>query len=118
MATIEDFNQWVEHDFGRRSSADKKIHDITEEWLAENPQVHPYRRIKIYTFTNYYTISAIEKPDGGYLGCVASSRKSRAGESWLRGNDLPDGELTRETWDAILGGIICYELEDISKPKL
>ena len=39
----------------------------------------------------------------------------RAGEDWTRGNDLPDGKLTKETWSSILRGIICYELEDVSK---
>lgn len=115
MATIEDLKAWIEDDFGRRGLAEYKIHDVTEEWTAEHPKENPYHRIKIYTFINYYTISATEEDDGGYLGCVSTARKSRPGEDWLRGNDLPDGKLTKETWDNIIRGIICYELEDISK---
>lgn len=114
MATIEDLKVWIENDLGRRGPASRKIHDITEEWLTKNPQDNPYYRIQIFTFTNRYTIFAIERSDGGYLGCGSSSRKSRPGEDWIRGNDLPDGKLTKDTWNNILHGIICYELEDIS----
>ena len=114
MATIEDLKVWIENDLTYRSPASKKIHDITKESLTKHPQNHPYYRIEIFTFTNRYTIYAVERPDGGYLGCGATSRKSRTGEDWLRGNDLPDGKLTKDTWNKILHGIICYELEDIS----
>lgn len=117
MATIEDLKVWIEDDLTYRSPASKKIHDVTEEWVTKHSQNHPYHRIQFFTFTNRYTIYAVERPDGGYLGCGASSRKSRPGEDWFRGNDLPDGKLTKDTWNKILHGIICYELEDISKVR-
>jgi len=67
-----------------------------------------------YTGENRYDISAHRRDDGRtYLGCVAQSRKSRAGEDWFRGNDLPDGEFTRETWDAITRAVVRYETVDI-----
>ena len=72
MATIEDFKSWIEGDFGMRSLASKKI-QITNTWLNSEKQPY-YLRIKIYTFTNCYTITAIERGDGGYLGCTAQSR--------------------------------------------
>jgi hypothetical protein len=54
-------------------------------------------------------------PDRGYLGCIASSRRWRAGEDWHRGSDLPDGPLTEETWRSILAAIVSYELVDVVK---
>lgn len=45
-----------------------------------------------------------------YLGCVATSRIVRPGEDWTRGNDMPDGEFSRETFDRIIQGIVGYEL--------
>lgn len=45
-----------------------------------------------------------------YLGCVASCRTQRPGETWTRGNDLPDGGFSRETFDRIIFAIVGYEL--------
>jgi len=53
--------------------------------------------------------------DDGYLGCQVSARKARAGEDWLRGNDLADGPFTEATWLRILKTIINYELVILSK---
>jgi len=79
-------------------------------------------RLKLYTNENFYSISATppgsRHPDGlGYLGCIAKSRKPRAGETWTRGNDLPDGYFCYETWIKILGGIVGYELVKIHGPR-
>lgn len=54
---------------------------------------------------------------GTYLGATVSTRKPRAGEDWNRGNDLPDGEYSRETWDKIKNAIIAYELVKVHVPK-
>ena len=51
---------------------------------------------------------------GGYLGCIVSERKPRAGESWTRGNDLADGDFCEETWLAILRDIVKYEMVKIA----
>ena len=73
--------------------------------------------IRIYTDTNCYLISAhIHKDGHGYLGCIASSRKPRAGEEHTRGNDLPDGPLDENTWRKILYSIVGYELVKIHRP--
>jgi hypothetical protein len=45
-----------------------------------------------------------------YLGCGANSRRTRAGEDWHRGSDLPDGPFSRKTWEAIKDAVIAYEL--------
>ena len=45
-----------------------------------------------------------------YLGAQACTRTYRAGEDWCRGNDLPDGKFTRETFDNIIRAVFAYEL--------
>lgn len=69
-----------------------------------------YTNVKFYTGGNQYHIRATPT----YLGCTVSSRKSRPGEDWNRGNDLADGKLNKETWDLILRDIVAYELKSIS----
>ena len=112
MATLKDFDNWLNNlaRFGR-------INDHVEELNAEVGRKD--RRVKIYTDVNYYAISVreptLDKEDG-YLGCITSCRKPRAGEDWTRGNDLADGPLTEETWLRILSDIISYEMVKIHKP--
>jgi hypothetical protein len=69
-------------------------------------------RVKVYTKEHYYAISAHlpNKKKNGYLGCIGQVRKARAGEDWLRGNDLPDGSYSKETWDNIKNAIVAYEM--------
>lgn len=69
-------------------------------------------RLKIYTKEHYYAISAHlpKKDNDGYLGCIGQVRKARAGEDWLRGNDLADGAYSKETWNKIKNDILGYEL--------
>jgi len=81
-----------------------------------------YDHLHIILFTNdhYYHIFAGLPKDGkktGYLGCTAHTRKPRAGERWTRGNDLPDGSLTKDTWDSIVRKIVGYELVAKVKPR-
>ena len=64
--------------------------------------------VRLYTDNNVYTITA-KVGATSYLGCGASARKPRAGEDWTRGNDLPDGKFCKETFDAILAGIVGFE---------
>jgi hypothetical protein len=41
----------------------------------------------------------------------------RAGEDWVRGNDLPDGPFSKETWDRIIYAIVRYELVKLTPYK-
>ena len=66
-------------------------------------------RAKVFTDRNVYTISATSN----YLGSHVAARKARAGETWTRGNDLPDGKFSEETWQRILLGIVRYELVEL-----
>lgn len=65
--------------------------------------------ITIYTITNTYAFRITKT----YLGCTASTRMPRAGETWNRGNDLPDGEFAKETLMKILGAILFYESQKV-----
>jgi len=101
------------------------------EWM--NDMKHGYRdfnmymevkdkgwiKIVMFTHVNKYTIMvrpSVSNFRCAYLGATASSRTSRAGESWTRGNDLTDGKFCRETWIKILGDIVGYELVKIHRP--
>ena len=71
-------------------------------------------KVCLYTFNNRFVINAITDNQGEYLGCQASSRKSRAGEDWYRGRDLFDSkEISEENLNKILLDILNYELEDV-----
>ena len=64
-----------------------------------------------YTEEHRYRVYAIDrKKDEGYLGCTVTTRKMRTGETWVRGNDLPDGPFLKSTWNNILDRIVSYEL--------
>ena len=86
-------------------------------------------RLKIFTKDHLYAISSrlpevkrpsadyklkvgdeLEKLNDGYLGCIADTRKPRAGEDWNRGNDLADGDYSEKTWQEIKDDILAYEL--------
>lgn len=70
---------------------------------------------KFFTNDHIYSISArqpSEKYDG-YLGCTASCRKPRAGETWTRGSDLADGIYKEETFIHILKDIVSYEMKSL-----
>lgn len=74
--------------------------------------------IRIYTSRHVYSITATGDayPDGsGYLGCTAATRMARPGETWTRGNDLPDGEFSKETLHCILCSIVFYEAREVVK---
>lgn len=75
-------------------------------------------RIFLYTDSNGYSIRIKPKTKDydGYLSCVAISRKPRTGEDWNRGNDLPDGPYSKETWTRIVRAILGYELVAIKRP--
>ena len=105
-ATIKELRSWMVRDLLRPNfQILRTAHSSTEKHF----------RAAIYTKTTAYHISAIERYAGkSYLGCIAASRKARPGEDWTRGNDLPDGNLSKKTWRQILAGIVRYEAQRIS----
>lgn len=70
-------------------------------------------KIALFTDNNTNTISATIN---GYLGCMVTSRKPLAGETWTRGSDLADGKFGIETWTNILSDILSYELVPAERP--
>ncbi len=121
MCTIEDFKQWVKNDVCQRRTFEDIVKIVANEGkvVKDKPDCERKLRIRIYTNTTCYGIVAIERSGKrkSYLGCQTSSRKPRAGEDWTRGNDLADGNLSKETWDKIKNDIIAYELVKIAKLK-
>jgi len=70
-------------------------------------------RFSIYLYTHNYRYCISCKRQ--YLGCTSSCRKTKAGEDWTRGRDLPDGNFCRQTWELIKNSIIKSELEQICR---
>jgi len=50
------------------------------------------------------------------MGCVADTRKPRAGETWERGSDLHDGPFTWDDFVKIMLDIAAYEMVAKVKP--
>ena len=80
-----------------------------------------YERVEAVFYTENYAISMVAHPhegdrcDGlaGYIWCL----KQRPGESWTRGNDLPDGEFKKETFNAILMAALAHGVVAKVKPQ-
>lgn len=125
MATIEDVKKWYDRDLGRYAAWDHSV-ELVERNISK-------LRLRLYTDNQCYTITAndpmkLVAPGGGfaegdygfdkgYLGCIATCRKPRAGEDWNRGSDLADGPLTEETWHRILGDIVSYEVVRVHRKE-
>ena len=134
METLRDLRKWAGH-IGKFSSVDD-IEEVEGSIFCQTEDDADYGtiRFRIYTDNNVYTIHAnCHQATGAgvvdgkvstkqvslptYLGCGASARKPRAGETWTRGSDLADGPLTFETWVKILGDIVSYEQVKVHKPR-
>ena len=94
-----------------------KVKDFFQEVSGHGSPEEVKRDFCFYTKDHQYFITSIERKDGDkhdYLGCQVSARKARAGEDWIRGNDLPDGEFNKKTWDRIIYAIVSYEMVKLS----
>jgi hypothetical protein len=95
-----------------------KIKDFIKETKNFKYDNCCYKEFSFYTYEYKYRIYAIDRTENnGYLSCQVSARKARAGEDWIRGNDLIDGSFTKTTWNKILNSIVNYELVKLSKFK-
>lgn len=106
--TYETLVSWIKRDITRFSNFDNHFNFVGEQ---RDLELGPLSTLGFYTDNNSYYIHYNQN----YLGCIASSRKPRAGEDWHRGNDLADGKFSEETWRRILGDIVSYELVKIAK---
>jgi len=112
---ISELQKWV-----RELVFPGKVENFVQNTKGHNsPGGEHFYEICFFTENHRYRIIAIDRKGNGkdYLGCGVLSRKRRAGETWDRGNDLPDGDLTKETWNTIIRAIVCYELAPLSKFK-
>lgn len=109
-------NPW-DSDLGMKLKKLARYGNVDSMMLIYKPQDSDKNWIKVNFFTNehIYSISVHWKNTmkESYLGCTVSTRKPRPGETWSRGNDLPDGKYNDETWNKILRGIIRYELKTL-----
>lgn len=111
MTLMEQLDQWL-----RELVFPGKVTDFIEEVGGQGNETEEQREVCFYTKDYTYFIHAIERKDekDSYIGCQVNARKSRAGETWSRGNDLPDGPFNKETWNKIIYAIVNYELVKLS----
>ena len=115
--TIEDVRKWT-----AELVFPGKVGDFVQDLKEYNsPDDEHYYEFCFFTDNFRYRVVAIDRKgkegERDYLGCQVTARKRRAGESWERGNDLPDGDLTKKTWNTIVRSIVCYELVRLSQFK-
>lgn len=106
MGTIKDLKLWLD---------ELIFPGEFKEFVHVTSDVDKLFKCSIYTDEHVYQIVAIENDKDSYLGCQATARKERPGETWKRGNDLSDGELERNTWVKILSDIVKYEILRLSE---
>jgi hypothetical protein len=118
LQTMKDVKAHLFSEISRYGALD--THSILESQGIDDPEGRRHV-FTIFTDRNEYRICVRlptqARPDGG-LSCGSLARKPRAGETWRRGNDLPDGPLTHETWHRILASIVSYEMVQISREVL
>ena len=95
-----------------------KMKDFIKETKNFTHDNCSYKEFSFYTHEHKYKIYAMDKSESdGYLSCLVCARKARAGEDWIRGNDLIDGSFIKITWKKILNSIVNYELVKLSQFK-
>lgn len=88
-----------------------------------NGPVNASVRLNLFLFTKKFRFRITVRPpradsskllardqDAGYIGASSLTRWARAGEDWMRGNDLTDGPFTKDVFDAIMRDIVRWEL--------
>jgi len=110
MTTEDTLREWM----GERIAAYAKFEAYGE---APSDPGLPCRRVRLSTRWADYTI-VYDQGRGPFLMAFASVRQIRPGETWQRGDDLPDGPFTKEMWDEIMRAIVRYELIEILEPEL
>jgi len=94
---------------------------IYDESIYVEVTLNEAHRFSFHLYSDRYrfAIAATGEPDSAdsYLGCIMSCRAPSPGETHLRGSDLPDGKLTRETMNAIFVAIARVSLVEIVPRK-
>jgi len=112
LTPMEHLDQWLD-----KLVFPGKVGDFIEEISNGLTKDEHTRELCFYTDENCYFIHALVRLDDGenYIGCQVNARKTRAGEDWTRGNDLPDGPFNKETWNKIVYAIVNYELVKLTE---
>lgn len=121
MEKLEQLKKWLNELLYRDNSLEDHFQIATSSRRFEGENEEFTHVVYFYTKNNrYYIVVAPSSSKDGttYFGCQVSDRKPRAGEDWNRGNDLPDGKFTWQTWDKIKNAIISYELVKIAKKQI
>ncbi len=103
--------EWIDELVSRRISPANSFR--FEDLESDSKDGSVAGRYIFCTYAHQYSVRFVSH-ERTYLGCVASCRVTRPGETWTRGSDLADGEFSRETWDRILWDILAYELVELS----
>lgn len=84
-------------------------HNIPNDVIPQSDHFH----LVLWTNNHEFHIAFFpshESPNIWILMPFADTRKPRAGESWTRGNDLSDGEFSRELFFNTMLKIVAWEL--------
>ena len=113
LTPMEELDQWL-----KELVFPGLVEDFVEEIAINTLETETHRELFLYTDEYRYYINAIERKDNkNYIGCNVVARKTRAGEDWTRGNDLPDGPFNKNTWNRIIYAIVNYELVKLTPFK-
>lgn len=109
MVSLENWEDGAEKYKDLIGWLDKNIRFASKKVLVDEKDNRV--NLKIFTENYCYSISArLPNNNDGYLGCIATARKPRTGETWTRGRDLPDGNYSEETFNKILAAIVSFEI--------
>ena len=101
---------WLDLMKFKRPDWDRYFEFTDAEFPTDSTIVLTRGVLHLFTEKCHYMVNFSWKHEGGYLGCIASQRTPRPGETHSRGNDLFDGPFNHDTWTRILADIVSYEL--------
>lgn len=106
MSARKQLEEWL-HQRGFRSKHLRWERIVREDDSLQNGTL---RHVIFATTKNNYHLTFKDT----YLGLTVTSRVTRPGEDWTRGNDLHDGSFSEETLDTALKDVLFYELREVS----
>jgi hypothetical protein len=107
------------HPWSPESNQDCNNYILTDEEFMRYRGItrEPREELHVLLFTErhaYHIVASLRDGVAAYFGATASTTFYRTGETWTRGNDLPDGPFSREMWDVILRAILRYEMRSMT----
>jgi len=113
-----DIYGWLNESFGHYGEINWVNHTYLEtsndKFDIRLAATEKHFRIAVFLGDNRYVFSVTIREDGkNYLGGSSTTTKYVVGEDWNRGNDLPDGEFSKEVFDSIIKAILSIEFKPI-----